>query len=137
VSAYVPIDLRRQIRDRFSECCAYCATPERLTVATFEVEHVTPRSAGGATSLDNLCLACPTCNRCKANRLLASDPLTMEQVGLFHPCRHVWSEHFAWNSDRIEIMGVSAIGRATIVALRMNRPQLIRLRQMWTALGEF
>jgi len=137
VSAYVPTDLRRQVRDRFSECCAYCATSERLTVATFEVEHVTPRSAGGATSFDNLCLACPTCNRCKANRLVAADPATKEQVELFHPCRAVWGNHFTWNSERTEIIGVSAIGRATIVALRMNRPQMIRLRQMWADLGEF
>ncbi|MFM7441805.1 MAG: hypothetical protein ACKO2V_24940 [Snowella sp.] len=33
-------------------------------------------------------------------------------------------------------MGITAEGRATIEALRMNRPQLIRVRVMWVKMGE-
>ncbi|MEQ8973314.1 MAG: HNH endonuclease [Coleofasciculus sp. C1-SOL-03] len=44
-----------------------------------------PRSAGGETVFDNLCLACPTCNRYKATRQTVPDPLTGESVALFHP----------------------------------------------------
>jgi len=137
VSAYVPIELRQQVRDRFSNRCAYCRTAERLTVATFEIEHITPRAAGGETVFENLCLACPTCNRCKADRTEAMDPTTNDKVNLFHPHRNAWADHFAWNDQVTEIVGLSAIGRATIVSLRMNRPQLVRLRRMWIAIDEY
>jgi hypothetical protein len=31
MSAYIPVDLQRKIRDRFADCCAYCLTTESLT----------------------------------------------------------------------------------------------------------
>ncbi len=67
MSAYLPADLRRQVRAHFANCCAYCRTAEELTVAIFEFEHITPRSAGGETIFENICFACPTCNRYKAS----------------------------------------------------------------------
>jgi 5-methylcytosine-specific restriction endonuclease McrA len=63
MSTYVPADLRRRIRARFADRCAYCLTAEALVAAIFEIEHIIPRSVGGETVFDNLCLACPTCNR--------------------------------------------------------------------------
>jgi hypothetical protein len=136
VSAYVPPGFRQQVRELFSGCCAYCRTPEDLTVATFEVEHIVPRSAGGETELNNLCLACPTCNRCKADRTTAIEPGTQQDTPLYQPRHEDWSDHFAWNDDATEIVPLTAIGRATVAALRMNRPQLARLRRMWAAMGE-
>lgn len=136
MSVYVPADLRRRVRDRFANCCAYCGTAERLTVAIFEIEHVLPRSAGGETVFGNLCLACPTCNRYKADRTGAIDPDTQVDVPLFSPHLDAWADHFAWNDDAIEITGLTPTGRATIAALRMNRPQLIRVRRMWVAMGD-
>jgi hypothetical protein len=136
MSAYISVELQRQIRDRFANCCAYCRTAEALTVTTFEFEHITPRSAGGESMLENLCLSCPSCNRYKAQRQTASDPLTEEMVSLFHPQLEIWIDHFAWNEDATEIIGLTAIGRATILTLKMNRPQMIRVRQMWGKMGE-
>jgi 5-methylcytosine-specific restriction endonuclease McrA len=63
MSAYIAVELQRQIRNRFANCCAYCRTAEALTVTTFEFEHITPRSAGGESTLENLCFSCPSCNR--------------------------------------------------------------------------
>jgi len=34
---------------------------ESLQGATFHVEHIVPRSAGGSDTMDNLALACPSC----------------------------------------------------------------------------
>lgn len=136
MSTYVPAELRRQIRQHFANCCAYCRTAEALTVAIFEVEHIVPRSAGGETVLENICLACPTCNRYKASRQSAVDPMTQEQVLLFHPHQQQWGEHFAWSDDGTEIIALTPVGRTTIAALRMNRPQLIRVRRMWVKMGE-
>ena len=133
---YIPVALRRQIRDQFANCCAYCQTAEHLTVAIFEIEHIVPFVAGGETVADNLCLACPTCNRYKATRLAAIDPQTGESAPLFHPQQQAWIDHFDWNDSRTELVGLTAVGRATIETLRMNRPQLVRVRRMWVELGE-
>jgi hypothetical protein len=136
VSAYVPVDLQREIRAQFANRCAYCRTAEALTVVTFEIEQILPRASGGATVLENLCLACPTCNRLKADRTSARDPVSARDVPLFHPQRDDWAEHFAWNEDATEIVGLTATGRATIAALRMNRSPLVRVRRMRSLMGE-
>jgi hypothetical protein len=136
VSAYVPTALRRQISEHFAHCCAYCRSTENLTVAIFEFEHILPRSVGGETVFENICFACPTCNRYKADRTTAIDPDTQVEVPLFHPHRDPWQEHFVWNENATELVALSSTGRATIAALRMNRRQLIRVRRMWVAMGE-
>jgi hypothetical protein len=136
VSAYIPIELQHDIRNHFANCCAYCHTAEALTVTTFEFEHIISRSAGGETIFENLCLACPTCNRHKANRQAATDPVTNQSAPLFHPQHQLWAEHFSWNEEITEIEGLTPTGRATIAALKMNRPQLIRIRRMWVKMGE-
>ena len=68
MTGYVSVKLRRLVREHFSNRCAYCQTAESLTVSIFEIEHVVPSSANGPTVFENLCLACPTCNRYKSNR---------------------------------------------------------------------
>ncbi len=110
MSVYISVELQRQVRTRFNEHCAYCRTQEALTVTNFEFEHIIPLCAGGKTVLENLCLACPACNRYKAIRQMVVDPLTEQLVSLFHPCLQSWSEHFAWNQDATEIIGLTSVG---------------------------
>ena len=128
MSAYIPVELRRQVHTDFANRCAYCKTAEALTSVTFEVEHIIPRFANDDTVLGNLCLACPACNRFKAHRQNALDSVTQKNVPLFHPQQQAWEEHFTWSEDALEIVGITPIGRATIVALKMNRSQLTRIR---------
>lgn len=136
MSVYVSVELRRQIRSHFASCCAYCRTAESLTAAAFEFEHIVPLSRRGTTVFENLCLACPSCNRFKAARQTATDPTTQAEVPLFHPQQQAWTEQFQWNGEATEIVGLTSIGRATLVALKMNRPQLLRVRRMWVEMGE-
>jgi hypothetical protein len=136
VSVYIRIELQRQIRERFGECCAYCRTAEFLTAMTFEFDRIQPLSMGGETVFENLCFACPSCNRYKSDRQMAIDPESGETVALFHPQEQAWTEHFAWSENGTEIRGVTALGRATIAALQMNRSALVRARGMWVKLGE-
>jgi HNH endonuclease len=136
VSAYVPVELQRQVRDRFQVCCAYCRTAEALLAMTFEFEHITPRSAGGGTIFKNLALSCPPCNRHKASRQVVVVPGSDRSVPLFHPQMQKWAEHFDWSEDGTELIGLSEIGRATIAALQMNRTQLVKARGMWVRAGE-
>jgi hypothetical protein len=136
VSVYIPVELQRRIRSHFDNSCAYCRTAESLTVTSFEFEHIFPRSGGGETIFKNLCLACPSCNRYKASKQTAVDPLTSQEVGLFHPHFQLWSDEFAWSEDATAIVGLTQVGRATILALKMNRSQMTRVRRMWVKLGE-
>jgi len=136
MSAYIPVAFQRRVRERFGNCCAYCQTAEVLTATTFEFEHIRPRSVGGETTFDNLCLSCPMCNRFKSDFSSAADPLTQRVVPLFHPQQQSWREHFAWCADGTEIGGLSSIGRATLAALQMNRAAMIRVRRMWVEMEE-
>src|SRR6266581_5404370 len=96
--------------------CAYCLSPESMMGVTFEVDHIIPRSAGGHTQFDNVCWSCPTCNRRKAQRLSARDPLSRRTVPLFHPKHDVWADHFVWSADGTHIIGRTRTGRATVEA---------------------
>ncbi len=136
MKVYIPVEVQRQVRERFADRCAYCRTAAALTVAIFEFEHIIPCSAGGATVFDNLCLACPTCNRYKSDRMSAPDPVTFEEVALFHPQQQRWLEHFSWSEDGTQVVGLTPTGRATIAALKTNRPQVVRVRRMWVAMNE-
>jgi len=136
MSSYISLELQQRIRQQFKNCCAYCQTSEHLTVTQFEFEHIIPRSLGGQTEPDNLCLSCPSCNRYKASRIQYKDPLTHQTVNFFHPQKQKWLNHFQWTKDFTEIQGLTPVGRATITALKMNRPQLIRVRSLWIKLNE-
>ncbi len=92
-----------------------------------------PSSVGGPTEENNLCLACPSCNRYKAARqfVVESILLSGEIVPLFHPRNQRWSEHFEWAPGTLEVVGRTPTGRATLALLRLNRPQLLPLRYLW------
>ncbi|MCA9192118.1 MAG: HNH endonuclease [Planctomycetales bacterium] len=135
MSVYIPAELRRRVRAHFLQRCAYCQTSEGLTVVTFEFEHIQPLSHGGQTDFENLCLACPTCNRHKANRVIG---LTDEgiETRLFHPQRDSWLAHFDWSVNSTVIVGLTEVGVATVNLLRMNRPQLVEVRSLWGIVGK-
>lgn len=105
---------------------------ESLQGATFHVDHVVPQSQGGETTLENLALACPGCNLRKADRTTAVDPLTGEQLPLFHPVRQRW-EHFRFKGYEVE--GRTAVGRATVAMLDLNHFRRQRIRQVEEAFG--
>jgi hypothetical protein len=76
------------------------------------------------------------CNRYKSNRQKVPDPQTQTIVSLYHPHLQLWMEHFAWNEGYTEIIGLTAVGRATIFVLKMNCSELMRVRRMWVKMGE-
>lgn len=132
---YLPVALRRRVVQRAQGRCEYCQLPMAYAPDLFEIEHVIPVSHGGQTTLDNLALACSTCNRYKGARRKAQDPQTGRAVPLFNPRRQHWSRHFQWSEDFTEILGRTATGRATVEGLRMNRDSIRRLRAALYALG--
>jgi hypothetical protein len=71
-----------------------------------------------------------------SDRVLAPDAVTQTDVPLFHPQQDRWADHFSWNEESTEIIGLTPTGRATVMALKMNRSQMIRVRRMWVAMSE-
>jgi hypothetical protein len=100
-----------------------------------QVDHIHPESQGGASDDDNLCWCCGECNSYKGDLTTALDPLTGDTVPLFHPNRQHWLEHFAWTEEGSRIEGLTPVGRATVDALRLNRPWLVYARQRWITVG--
>jgi hypothetical protein len=135
--SYLSKDLKQRIREHFQDCCAYCLSPQALIPVTFEFDHITPTSAGGETSFENICLACPSCNSYKLDAQSGPDPETGKLVALFHPQQEQWHKHFAWDETKTLLLGLTPSGRATIVRLHMNRPALVGLRELWVAFGKF
>lgn len=127
--------VRQAVAARSGFRCEYCRSQERFAVQSFSVEHVEPQSRAGTDELDNLAYACQGCNNHKYTRTSALDPATGIEVPLYHPRRHRWPEHFAWNETCSEMIGLTPIGRATVVALRLNRPGVVNLRTVLFAAG--
>jgi len=123
--------LRAQVVNRANGVCEYCRNQQELVLATFEADHIVPRTRGGATTLDNLALACPLCNTAKFTRLAGYDPDTNSLVPLFNPRQQVWERPFRWSADHTEILGITPVGRATVAALNMNRPRVRLMRLRW------
>ncbi len=103
----------------------------------FEIEHIIPEKLSGATVRENLWLSCPSCNRFKGFKLDAADPDTMQAVPLFNPRTQNWFEHFLWSEDGTRIIGRTAIGRATVEALKLNHLWWIDCRTEWGLHGNF
>ena len=121
--------LRQFVRNRASGLCEYCHAPDWVCLSTFEVEHCVPRSAGGSDDVENLAYACPPCNRFKSDRVDVPSPDRDGRVPLFNPRLERWDDHFRWLGHTLE--GLTDVGRATVVALRLNRAKLLRLRPVW------
>ena len=126
----IPAALKRVVSERARGCCEYCLSQERFALQSFSVEHIIPRSKRGTDDNENLAFACQGCNNHKYNRTHALDPLNGDVVPLYNPRLQAWSEHFAWNENFTELVGLTPTARATIEALQLNRAPLINLRRI-------
>lgn len=131
----LPAGLHEQLLAADDRRCAYCQTTEANTGQPMTVDHIVPRAQGGLTRFGNLCFACRRCNEFKGDTTIARDPLTDEIVPLFHPRSQRWNDHFAWDASGTLVIGLTAIGRATVVALNMNNAVIVAARRRWVSMG--
>lgn len=132
---HIPKKLRQHVGEQAKHRCGYCHTQEAVVGSPMEIDRIVPEALGGATVEDNLWLACSLYNSYKGARVAALDPVTGEMVALFNPRTQSWPEHFAWESNGTLIVGRTPTGRATVVALWLNRTPLVRAREMWVRAG--
>src|SRR5215475_4647072 len=112
--------IERRVRSAPRNRCGYCLSPQHLVMARLEIEHIIPLAKGGSNADANLWVACPIRNRYKSDKTTAVDPETGAVVPLFNRRTHRWSDHFRWSDDGLRIVGRTAIGRATIIALHLS-----------------
>ncbi|HEY2585712.1 MAG TPA: HNH endonuclease signature motif containing protein [Tepidisphaeraceae bacterium] len=122
-------------RFRAGGVCEYCHLPETISHLQFPLDHIIARQHGGASTEDNLALACPWCNQHKGPNLAGIDPDTRELTRLYHPRRDRWAEHFRWQGAAL--VGITAIGRATIGVLNINDSTVVEIRRNLMASGVF
>ena len=134
-STYIPPALRERVAGQARRRCGYGLTAEDVVGSAMEIDHLLPEAQGGLTEEGNLWLACSECNTFKHDRISALDPLTGEVAALFNPRQQHWHDHFIWTDAGDYIIGLTTIGRATVAALKLNRPLVVRARRLWVRIG--
>jgi len=86
--------------------CEYCQTAQEISGAQMHVEHIIPLARGSHLDESNLCLACAWCN-----------------------------SYFRWSENGVYIIGLTAIGRATVDTLKMNNVFIVPARRHWVEAG--
>ncbi|HEY9634779.1 MAG TPA: HNH endonuclease signature motif containing protein [Coleofasciculaceae cyanobacterium] len=131
--ATIPASLRRLVIQRADNRCEYCGISQIGQVATFHIDHIVPVVADGETIAENLALACVSCSLRKGTRQNLEDSETGEVVSIFNPRQQAWKEHFDWNG--VQVVGLTATGRATVQALDLNRATMLAIRAEEELLG--
>lgn len=134
-TSYIPKELRLLVAEQAKQRCGYCLTQAAIVGTPLTFDHIIPEAVGGPTTEANLWLACSLCNTYKGNRVMALDAETGVLVPLFNPRTQQWSEHFAWDDQGVQILGLTPTGRATVVALRLNNQYVVPSRRKWVAAG--
>jgi len=118
--------LRARVRDRAKGRCEYCLVPEGVTLIGHELDHIIAVKHGGHAVSENLALCCTLCNKRKGSDIASIDPETGAMEVLFHPRRDSWQEHFEVRDGLIS--GRTAVGRATVRLLQLNRLERVKER---------
>ena len=127
--------IRDRVQKTFDNRCAYCLSAQKYLMLALEIDHIKAVANDGTDDEDNLCSCCRACNLYKGKQTHAIDPATKQQSPLFNPRQDNWSEHFRWSEDGIEVIGLTPIGRATVVALQMNNEYALTTRRLWVSVG--
>jgi len=132
---YIPAETRRIVMQRAGSCCEYCRQEVADRLLPFEIDHVIAEKHGGATNVDNLCLACFRCNGFKGSDIAGADPQTGRATFLFNPRTQRWDDHFRLNGALIEPLTPES--RVTVFLLRLNAPIQIEQRTVLLLEGSY
>lgn len=127
--------MRSEVIRRANNRCEYCLFPQESAFLSFEIEHIISLKHGGSTSLDNLALACPDCNRFKGTDIGSLDPVTGVLVPFFNPRQQNWFEHFEVHDG--PLIALSAEARVTVKILQLNRIERAAERRELIAAGVY
>lgn len=127
---YIAVALQKAVIERAKGYCEYCHLPAAFSPNPFNFEHIIPLIKNGLTVLPNLAFSCGGCNAYKKDKIQALDPLTRQFCPLFNPRTDLWTEHFEWSEEDLYVIGITPVGRATVLLLKVNREGNINLRKL-------
>lgn len=136
MTSYIPAALRQLVLERADGRCEYCRFPQDASFLTFEIDHIIAEKHSGATSAENLALACVFCNSFKGTDLGSLDPDTGQLTAFFNPRIHTWDEHFHVEEDGRLHPGTPH-GRVTVMILHMNDAERVLERQLLLQTGRY
>ncbi len=120
------------LREDFAYQCVYCQLHENDAGGPrfFTVEHFRPKSLFPylRTAYSNLLYGCAICNTFKGDDWPADDAVAAGR-GYIDPCEHDYGQHLAMTAD-FQIQGLTDVGQYMVAHLRLNRPQLQKLRRL-------
>lgn len=135
MSGYISEILKVTVRAAARNRCGYCQSSQKYVLGILEIEHIIPKVEGGKDEEENLWLSCRLCNSYKGIQISAIDPIGERKVKLFNPRTQRWLKHFNWSEDGAFIIGLTACGRATVLALQLNNIYAVTVRQAWVSVG--
>ena len=128
MNRYVSNELRRAVIERANSRCEYCLFPQRFFGMSFHIEHIIALKHSGQTIIENLALACSTCNEFKGTDVASYDfEFDGALVPFFNPRTQIWTEHFQIEING-EIIPLTAEARVTARILRFNDEERIEER---------
>lgn len=134
----IAANVRRIVIERAHECCEYCRIAQDDQFFTFQIDHIIAEKHGGATEIDNLSLACAEWNVYKGSDIASVDwEDDARIVGLFHPRRQQWDDHFFVEEDTGFLKALTATGRVTIALLMLNTHERMTDRLLLIAAGRY
>jgi len=128
MSDYISKKDREYVGARSKGRCEYCLMPQRFVLFAFHVDHVISLKHGGQTVIENLALACGTCNSNKGTDLGTVIGESDAIVRFFNPRKDNWEEHFEVYDG--VIYAKTSIGQATIKIFRFNDIERILERKL-------
>ena len=134
-SSQISEEVRVKVRNQANHQCGYCLSLQKYVLGILEIDHIIPKAKGGTDNEENLWLACRLCNGYKGTQTHGLDQVTDSKVKLFNPREQTWSSHFAWTNNGTHIIGLTACGRVTVLALQLNNIYAVTVRQAWVSAG--
>lgn len=128
--------IRAAVRFRANDCCEYCRAQAAFSHDPFSIEHIIPLAKGGTDDQENLAWSCLGCNNYKFTFTEAFDLVTAQLTPLFNPRTDSWDAHFRWSRGFTWMIGLTPVGRATVLRMQLNRPGLVNLRKVLVAAGK-
>jgi HNH endonuclease len=134
-SSQISEEVRVRVRNQANNQCGYCLSLQRYVLGILEIDHIIPKAKSGTDNEENLWLACRLCNGYKGTQTHGLDQVTDSKVKLFNPRQQKWLHHFTWNENGTHIIGLTACGRVTVLALQLNNIYAVTVRQAWVSAG--
>ena len=128
--------LRQRVAKQARYRCGYCQLLELISGIPLTLEHIIPKAKNGSDDEENLWLSCRLCNESKGTLTESIDPDSRNLVTLFNPRTQHWGDHFSWSENGLYVVGQTAIGRATVVALELNQSFRVCSRAIWVEVGK-